>query len=153
MAVEGEFPKVDGDILFASEVNSLGIGMNAFTFTDNSGADIINGSVWYSAKLSLENDVTTGRIKAAKRGTPIYGVQGAYYVLSGDTVNVADDQDVDLVSGTIPDVTATNNIGGFDSCRRLPAYQLYHVLNHLNLFGGGYLGQANSLLKQLECTI
>jgi protein-ribulosamine 3-kinase len=36
---------------------------------------------------------------------------------------------------------------------RLPAYQLYHVLNHLNLFGGGYLGQANSLLEQLERTI
>jgi len=33
---------------------------------------------------------------------------------------------------------------------RLPAYQLYHVLNHLNLFGGGYLGQANSLLQGLE---
>lgn len=34
--------------------------------------------------------------------------------------------------------------------QRLPAYQLYHVLNHLNLFGGGYLGQTNALLDQLE---
>jgi fructosamine-3-kinase len=32
---------------------------------------------------------------------------------------------------------------------RLPIYQLYHVLNHLNLFGGGYHGQAMSILKSL----
>ena len=28
-------------------------------------------------------------------------------------------------------------------------YRLYHVLNHLNLFGGGYLSQALSLLRRL----
>ncbi len=28
-------------------------------------------------------------------------------------------------------------------------YQLYHVLNHLNLFGGGYLGRAESLIGEL----
>ncbi len=32
---------------------------------------------------------------------------------------------------------------------RLPLYQLYHVLNHLNLFGTGYLGRAESLLAGL----
>ena len=26
-------------------------------------------------------------------------------------------------------------------------YKLYHVLNHLNLFGGGYYSQAISLIK------
>lgn len=31
---------------------------------------------------------------------------------------------------------------------RLPIYQLYHVLNHLNLFGGGYLGQARRILQR-----
>lgn len=30
---------------------------------------------------------------------------------------------------------------------RLPIYQLYHVLNHLNLFGGGYHGQAVAILR------
>lgn len=30
--------------------------------------------------------------------------------------------------------------------RRCGLYQLYHVLNHLNLFGGGYLGQARQLM-------
>jgi protein-ribulosamine 3-kinase len=33
--------------------------------------------------------------------------------------------------------------------RRLKLYQLYHVLNHLNLFGDAYLGQARRLLKEL----
>ena len=33
--------------------------------------------------------------------------------------------------------------------RRLRLYQLYHVLNHLNLFGSGYLRQALELLRKL----
>ncbi len=33
--------------------------------------------------------------------------------------------------------------------QRIVLYQLYHVLNHLNLFGRGYLGQALSLIKSL----
>lgn len=36
---------------------------------------------------------------------------------------------------------------GFE--QRLKLYQLYHVLNHLNLFGGSYLGQAVLLLRAL----
>ncbi len=32
---------------------------------------------------------------------------------------------------------------------RLKLYQLYHVLNHLNLFGSGYLGRATSLMREL----
>ena len=32
---------------------------------------------------------------------------------------------------------------------RCDLYQLYHVLNHLNLFGSGYLGQAQSLIQRL----
>jgi protein-ribulosamine 3-kinase len=33
---------------------------------------------------------------------------------------------------------------------RLPLYQLYHVLNHLNLFGRSWLGRALSLLRELN---
>lgn len=32
---------------------------------------------------------------------------------------------------------------------RRDLYNLYHVLNHLNLFGGGYLAQANALVARL----
>jgi len=33
--------------------------------------------------------------------------------------------------------------------QRLKLYRLYHVLNHLNLFGRSYLGQALSLIREL----
>ena len=33
--------------------------------------------------------------------------------------------------------------------RRKHLYNLYHLLNHLNLFGGGYLGQVNATLSLL----
>ena len=32
---------------------------------------------------------------------------------------------------------------------RIAVYQLYHVLNHVNLFGRGYLAQAMSLVARL----
>ena len=32
---------------------------------------------------------------------------------------------------------------------RLAVYQLYHVLNHVNLFGRGYVGQAMGLARRL----
>ena len=32
--------------------------------------------------------------------------------------------------------------------RRMPLYQLYHVLNHLNLFGGSYGGQAEGIVRR-----
>ncbi|HEX6320411.1 MAG TPA: fructosamine kinase family protein [Burkholderiales bacterium] len=37
--------------------------------------------------------------------------------------------------------------GGYS--RRKPLYNLYHLLNHLNLFGGGYLGQVKETLRLL----
>jgi fructosamine-3-kinase len=33
--------------------------------------------------------------------------------------------------------------------RRVPLYQLYHVLNHCNIFGGAYHGRALELLRTL----
>jgi fructosamine-3-kinase len=36
---------------------------------------------------------------------------------------------------------------GYD--RRKVLYNLYHVLNHYNLFGSGYAGQANRMIEQL----
>lgn len=34
--------------------------------------------------------------------------------------------------------------------KRLPLYQLYHVLNHLNLFGRSYLGRSMALIRQIQ---
>ena len=36
---------------------------------------------------------------------------------------------------------------------RKPLYQLYHVLNHANLFGGGYVNQAESMMTQLVAVV
>lgn len=63
------------------------------------------------------------------------------------------------------DIALTRLFGGFsaafyaayESCwplrdghrERLHLYQLYHVLNHLNLFGSSYLGRAISLMDEL----
>jgi fructosamine-3-kinase len=40
---------------------------------------------------------------------------------------------------------------GYETRRTL--YNLYHILNHLNLFGGGYGGQAQRMMERLlaEC--
>lgn len=61
------------------------------------------------------------------------------------------------------DLAMTRLFGGFDAAfyrayeeaaplasghqERLPVYQLYHLLNHLNLFGRGYLGQCERILR------
>jgi fructosamine-3-kinase len=34
--------------------------------------------------------------------------------------------------------------------RRVALYQLYHVLNHLNMFGGSYLTRALDLIRELQ---
>lgn len=36
-----------------------------------------------------------------------------------------------------------------DHATRVGLYQLYHVLNHLNLFGSGYLGRAERMIEEL----
>jgi fructosamine-3-kinase len=62
------------------------------------------------------------------------------------------------------DLAMTRLFGGFDRAfysayaeaaplaagyeDRLPIYQLYHVLNHFNLFGGGYGAQSRRILQR-----
>jgi len=62
------------------------------------------------------------------------------------------------------DLAMTRLFGGFDRAfysaydealpllpgheERLPIYQLYHVLNHYNLFGGGYYDQSRRILMR-----
>jgi fructosamine-3-kinase len=36
-----------------------------------------------------------------------------------------------------------------DSATAIAVYQLYHVLNHVNIFGRGYVGQALELARRL----
>ena len=36
-----------------------------------------------------------------------------------------------------------------DTAVRVQVYQLYHVLNHVALFGAGYVGQAMALVRAI----
>ena len=36
---------------------------------------------------------------------------------------------------------------------RKTLYNLYHILNHLNLFGSGYLGQARGMIERLHAEV
>lgn len=36
-----------------------------------------------------------------------------------------------------------------DHQRRVPLYNLYHLLNHANLFGGRYIGQVQTVIRAL----
>ncbi|MGH7998842.1 MAG: fructosamine kinase family protein, partial [Brasilonema sp.] len=63
------------------------------------------------------------------------------------------------------DIAMTELFGGFSAAfyrgynqvwrldegyeQRKTLYNLYHILNHFNLFGGGYLSQANRMITQI----
>ena len=47
-----------------------------------------------------------------------------------------------------PDYQVANPLDEGYSVRKT-LYNLYHVLNHLNLFGGSYLGQAEDMIERL----
>ncbi len=99
----------------------------------------------------LHGDLWSGNLAFGADGEPVVYDPACYY----------GDADADLAM--------TELFGGFDrafydayrGCRpaapgyppRRDLYNLYHVLNHLNLFGGGYLQQSIRLLERLlaEC--
>ncbi len=89
------------------------------------------------------------------RGNLAFDVQGAPVVF--DPATYHGDAETDLAMARL--------FGGFPpafhrayaaarppapaAAARLPLYQLYHVLNHANLFGGGYVAQARALVAAL----
>ncbi len=99
----------------------------------------------------LHGDLWGGNIAYDREGQPVIFDPAVYY----------GDREADLAM--------TELFGGFgndfyDAYReawplaqgyatRKTLYNLYHVLNHLNLFGGGYLGQASSMIDRLLAEI
>lgn len=95
----------------------------------------------------LHGDLWSGNASATRDGEPVIFDPAVYY----------GDREADLAM--------TELFGGFSSRFysayreawplepgyevRRELYNLYHVLNHLNLFGGGYLGQAERMLDRL----
>lgn len=102
----------------------------------------------YSPEPSLlHGDLWSGNFAADERGEPVIFDPAVYF----------GDRETDLAM--------TELFGGFPAAfydayrdawplengygERKTLYNLYHVLNHLNLFGDGYLGQAQRMLASL----
>lgn len=95
----------------------------------------------------VHGDLWSGNAAITKTGEPVIFDPATYY----------GDREVDLAM--------TELFGGFPSefyqgynevfpvtssyQRRKVLYNLYHILNHFNLFGGGYASQANRMIEQL----
>jgi hypothetical protein len=52
------------------------------------------------------------------------------------------------LSGRLLPRLSRDSFSGEGLRERFPIYNLYHLLNHLNLFGEGYLGEVISILSR-----
>jgi fructosamine-3-kinase len=95
----------------------------------------------------LHGDLWGGNAAATVEGEPVLFDPACYY---GD--READLAMTELFGGFTPAFYAAYRDGwplaaGYDVRRDL--YNLYHVLNHLNLFGAGYRAQAEGMIERL----
>lgn len=95
----------------------------------------------------LHGDLWGGNAAADDQGNPVIFDPACYY---GD--READLAMTELFGGFGGDFFAAYNAEypvDSDYQTRKTLYNLYHIINHLNLFGGGYLGQAESMIDRL----
>jgi len=104
--------------------------------------------VSYQAQSSLlHGDLWSGNAAADERGHAIIYDPACYY---GD--HEADIAMTELFGGFGRDFYAAyEDVFPLDAgyITRKNFYNLYHILNHLNLFGSGYLSQAECMMQQL----
>ncbi len=95
----------------------------------------------------LHGDLWSGNAAVLADGTPVIFDPASYY----------GDRETDLAMTELFGGFPAAFYEGYNAVWPLDAgyewrknlYNLYHVLNHFNLFGGGYLGQANRMIGQL----
>lgn len=95
----------------------------------------------------LHGDLWSGNYAVDESGIPVIFDPATYY---GD--READIAMTELFGGFSPRFySAYNDSYSLDSGYRTRKilYNLYHILNHFNLFGGGYLSQAERMTEQL----
>lgn len=95
----------------------------------------------------LHGDLWSGNYSYASDGQPVIFDPATYY---GD--READIAMTELFGGFGRGFyDAYNDVWQMDAgySVRKTLYNLYHIINHFNLFGGGYLGQAESMASQL----
>jgi fructosamine-3-kinase len=95
----------------------------------------------------LHGDLWSGNLAYDLDGAPVIHDPAVYY---GD--READIAMTELFGGFSPDFYAAYNSAwpldsGYEVRKEL--YNLYHILNHLNLFGDSYLGQAQGMIDRL----
>lgn len=95
----------------------------------------------------LHGDLWAGNALALRSGEPVIFDPACYW---GD--READLAMTELFGGFSPDFYAAYHEihprqPGYEVRKQL--YNLYHVLNHLNLFGRGYLGRAEEMMERL----
>jgi fructosamine-3-kinase len=93
----------------------------------------------------VHGDLWSGNVGFSADGAPVLFDPAVYY---GDAeVDIAM---TELFGGFAPAFYSAYGpmAAGYETRKHL--YNLYHLLNHLNLFGGGYLAQVNSTLGLLR---
>lgn len=95
----------------------------------------------------IHGDLWGGNLSYDKQGEPVIFDPAAYYADREAEIAMTE-----LFGGFGSSFyQAYNSVWALDSGyqSRKNLYNLYHILNHLNLFGGGYLGQAESMIERL----
>jgi fructosamine-3-kinase len=93
----------------------------------------------------LHGDLWSGNIISDKNGDPAIIDPAAYYGWAEAELAMTD------LFGSLPEefYLAYQSVrsleGGYR--QRYPIYNLYHLINHLNIFGGGYLNSVKEILK------
>jgi fructosamine-3-kinase len=95
----------------------------------------------------LHGDLWAGNAAVDKTGTPIIFDPACYY----------GDREADIAMTELFGGFSAGFYSAYNASLKLDAgyrvrrdfYNLYHILNHLNLFGGGYLNQSQGLIDRL----
>lgn len=106
----------------------------------------------YQPKPSmLHGDLWTGNYGALRDGTPVIFDPAFYY----------GDREAELAMTTLFGSFSRDFYAAYNEAWPLDAgyatrrtfYNIYHIINHTNLFGGGYHGQAISMIQQVLAEI
>jgi fructosamine-3-kinase len=95
----------------------------------------------------VHGDLWSGNAACTRQGEPLIFDPAAYY----------GDREVDLAMTELFGAFSSAFYRGYNQTweleegyqQRKHIYNLYHILNHFNLFGGGYESQANKMIQQL----
>ncbi|MEA5463047.1 fructosamine kinase family protein [Leptothoe sp. PORK10 BA2] len=99
----------------------------------------------------VHGDLWSGNAAVTTAGEPVIFDPATYY----------GDREVDIAMTELFGRFPTAFYNGYDAVyplsegygTRKVLYNLYHILNHFNLFGGGYAAQANRMIQQLLANV